>query len=107
MIVSDFLLRQKTHNSSPHEIILISFNMTEVLWENYYNLGNTIEEDRYLVQTRSSSVKLLEVHGIGKSLVPHVKPERQKPINPPKTKDHLFISLDLDKVELKLEEKQG
>ena len=53
MILSDFLLRQKTDDSIPHEIISISFNMREVLQENYYNLGNMIEEDKYLVQTRS------------------------------------------------------
>ena len=64
--------------------------MREVLQENYYNLGNTIENDKYLVQTRSqaksSGVKLPEVHGIEKGLVLHVKPERQKPINPPTDK---------------------
>ena len=31
MILSNFLTRQKHHNSDPHEIILISFNMQEVL----------------------------------------------------------------------------
>ena len=82
MILSDFLSRQKIDDSNPHEIIRISFSMREVLQENYYNLGNMTEDDKYLVQTRSqaksSEVKVPEVHGIEKCLVPHVKPERQK-----------------------------
>ena len=83
MVLSDFLSRQKTDDSYPHEIILISFSMREALHENYYNLGN-MTGDKYLVQTRSqaesSGVKVPEVHGIEKSLVLHVKPERQKSV---------------------------
>ena len=37
-------------------------------------------------QAKSSGVKILEVHGIEKSLVPHVKPERQKSIKQPMDK---------------------
>ena len=69
MVLSHFLSRQKTDDSNPHEIIPISFNMREVLQENYYNLGNTTV-DKCLVQTRSqtksSEVKVPEVHGIEK-----------------------------------------
>ena len=58
--------------------------MREVLQENYYNLGDMTEDYIYLVQTRSqaksSGVKVPEAHGIGKSLVPHVKSERQKSV---------------------------
>ena len=47
MILSDFLSRQ-THNiSNPHEIIPISFNMYDALYETYYRVDPT---DRYLVQ---------------------------------------------------------
>ena len=64
--------------------------MREVLQENYYYIGNMTENDKSPVQTRSqaksSGVKLPEVHVVQKSLVPHVKPERQKPINPPTDK---------------------
>ena len=64
--------------------------MRHVLQENYYNIGNTTEEDRHLVQTRSqaksSGVKVPEVHGIEKSLVPHAKPERLKSVKPPTDK---------------------
>ena len=48
MVLSDFLSRQNHNDSNPHEIIPISFNMYQVLHENYYNIGNT---ENYLVQT--------------------------------------------------------
>ena len=87
MVLSGFLSRQKTDDGNPHEIIPISFSMREVLHENYYNLGNMTEEDKYLVQTRSQAksrgVKVPEVHGTEESLVPHVKPERQKSVVTP------------------------
>ena len=76
MILSDFLSRQKNDNSNPHEIIPISFNMCQILDDNYYN-------EKYLIQTRSqaksSGTKLLEVHGIGKNLDPNLKPENNMP----------------------------
>ena len=37
MILSDFLSRQKNDNSNPHEIISISFNMCQILDDNYYS----------------------------------------------------------------------
>ena len=55
MILSDFLSRQKIDDSNPHEIILISFNMREVLQERYYNLYNMRIDGKYLVQTRSQT----------------------------------------------------
>ena len=92
MILSDFLSRQKIDDSDPHEIILISFSMRDILHEKYYNFSNMTEDDKYLVQTRSqaksSEVEVPEVHGIEKSLVPHVKPERKKSIKPPTDKRH-------------------
>ena len=84
MILSDFLLRQKVDDSSPHEIIPVSFNVRGVLQERYYNLNSIGANDKYLVQTRSqvksSGISLPEGHGIGKCLDPHVRPEKQKPI---------------------------
>ena len=47
MVLSDFLSRQNSNDSNPHEIIPILFNMYQVLHEKYYNTEN------YLVQTRS------------------------------------------------------
>ena len=74
MILSDFLSRQKNNDSNPHEIIPISFNMCQILDDNYYS-------KKYLIQTRSqaktSCVKLPEVHGMGKNLDPNLKPEKQ------------------------------
>ena len=75
MVQGDFLLRQNNDNSNPHEILPISFKMHKVLCKNYYNIDN------YLVQTRSKSrssgIKILEVHGMGKNLDPNIKPEKQ------------------------------
>ena len=79
MIFSDFLSRQKSDDSNPHEIISISFNMCKILDDNYYNI------EKYLIQTRSqartSGVKLPEVHGVGKNLDPNLKPEKQHAIS--------------------------
>ena len=48
--------------------------MCQVLDDNYYNA-------KYLIQMRSqaksSGIKLLEVHGMGKNLDPNLKPEKQ------------------------------
>ena len=41
MILSDFLSRQKHDDSNPHEIILISINMHNILHEKYYNTGKS------------------------------------------------------------------
>ena len=47
----------------------------KILNNNYYNI------EKYLIQTRSqtksSAIKLPEVHGMGKNLVPNTKPEKQ------------------------------
>ena len=51
MILSDFLSRQIEDDSNPHEIIPISFNIREILQENYYNLVS----DTYKVQTRAQA----------------------------------------------------
>ena len=56
MILSDFLSRQKTDNSNPHEIIYLSLGMWEILKDRYYNIGN---DSKYLIQTQSHP-KLLE-----------------------------------------------
>ena len=45
IVLSDILSRQNNNDTSPHEIIPISFNMYQVLHEKYYNTEN------YLVQT--------------------------------------------------------
>ena len=47
MILSDFLSRQRTDNSNPHEIIPISSDMQAVLKDRYYYIGN---DSRYLIE---------------------------------------------------------
>ena len=64
MVLSDFLLRQQGDDSDPHEIIPISFNMREILKQNYYNYV----EDKFMVQTKSqnkaSGIKLPAAHSV-------------------------------------------
>ena len=73
-----FLSRQKNDDSNPHEIIPISFNTYKILNDNYYNM------EKYLIQTRSQSrssgIKLPEVHGVRKNSDPNVKPEKKHAI---------------------------
>ena len=77
MILSDFLSRQKNDDSNPHEIIPISFNMCKILDDNYYNIEKCLIQTRS--QVRSSGIKLLEVHGMGKNLDSNLKPEKHMP----------------------------
>ena len=51
MVLSDFLSRQLRDDRDPHEIIPISFNIKEILKENYQNMV----KDMYMVQTRSQA----------------------------------------------------
>ena len=83
MVLSDFLSRQKTDDSNPHEIIPISFSLRKVLHKVYYKISDMartvdVEMDKYIVQTRSqtksSGVKVPEVHSANKGLIPHMKP---------------------------------
>ena len=68
MILSDFLSCQNNDDSNPNEIIPISFDMYQILENNLENFC----DDKYLIQTlsqaKSSGIKLLEVHGVGKIL---------------------------------------
>ena len=51
MILSNFLSRQLGDDSDPYQIIPISFNIKEILKENYHNMV----KDMYMVQTRSQA----------------------------------------------------
>ena len=51
IILSDFLSRQIEDDSNPHEIIPISFNIQEILQENYHHMMT----DTYNVQTRAQA----------------------------------------------------
>ena len=94
MVLSDFLSKQKTDDSNPHEIIPILFSLGRVLHENYYRINDLTRHidtgtDKHLVQTRSqtkpSGIKVPEVHGTNKGLIPHMKPEHQKSVAIPTT----------------------
>ena len=77
MVLSDFLSRQQGDDSDPHQSIPISFNMKEILKQNYHSYV----KDTFLVHTRSQNkakgVKLPTVHGSTKPLTPHEIPEKQ------------------------------
>ena len=85
MILSDFLSRQKTDDSNPHELIPILFSLKSQVSDYFYRIDNEINlprKDKYLVQTRSqvrsSGIRLPEIHGANKGLDPHVQPGKQK-----------------------------
>ena len=87
MVLSDFLSRQKTDDSNPHELIPISLTLISQEDNHFYRINNKNDQprtDRYLVQTRSqaksSGIKILEIHGANKGLDPHVRPGKQKPL---------------------------
>ena len=79
MILSDFLSRQMYNTSNLHEIIPISFNMHNALYETYYRVELT---DRYLVQTwsqtKAAGVSLLEVHSARKMIIINTPIEKTK-----------------------------
>ena len=85
MVLGDFLSRQKTDDSNPHELIPISFTLRSQTDNHFYQFNNESNQprnDRYLVQTRSqvksSGIKLLEIHGANKGLDPHVQLGKQR-----------------------------
>ena len=85
MILSDFLSRQKTDDSNPHELIPILFSLKSQVSDHFYHIDNEIiipRNDKYLVQTRSqvrsSGIRLLEIHGANKGLDLHMQPGKQK-----------------------------
>ena len=87
MVLSDFLSRQQTDDSNPHELIPISFSLRDQVSDYFYRIDNENSlprKDKYLVQTRSqvrsSGIRLLEIHGVNKGINPHLKPERQRPL---------------------------
>ena len=63
MILSDFLSRQIEDDSNLHEIIPISFNIREILQENYHNLVL----DTYMVQTTVQAKAQTNTHIVSKT----------------------------------------
>ena len=89
MVLGDFLSRQKTDDSNPHEIIPISFTLKSLVSNHFYQFNSTneiseTETNIYLIETRSqaksSGIKVPEIHGANKGINPHIKPGRQRPL---------------------------
>ena len=81
MVLSDFLSRQRTDDSDPHELIPILCLLRNQVSNHFYHI-DTERKDKYLVQTRSqvrsSGIRLPEIHGVNKGLDPHVQLGKQK-----------------------------
>ena len=79
MILCDFLSRQTHDTGNLYEIIPISFNMYNTLYETYYRIEAM---DKYLVQihsqTKAVGVSLPEVHGAKKIIVTNMPIKIQK-----------------------------
>ena len=87
MVLSDFLSRQKTDNSNPHELIHKTFVLRNQMDDHFYTIDSRTDQpktDRYFIQTRSqansSGIKIPEIHGANKGLDPHVQPDKQRPL---------------------------
>ena len=85
MVLSNFLSRQKSDDSNPHELISISFSLRDQVSDYFYRIDNEINlprKDKYLVQTRSqvrsSGIRLPEILGANKGVDPHIQPGKQK-----------------------------
>ena len=71
--------------ATPMKSIPISFDMYKILENNLNNFdkNNNFGNGKYLIQMHSqaktSGIKPLEVHGVGKSLDPNLRPEKQIP----------------------------
>ena len=81
IILSDFLSQWTHDDSEPHDIIPISFNIHNMLHKRYYKIEM---KDTYLIQTcpqtKSTGVKLPEVHGAKKILDTNLLTKKQKVI---------------------------
>ena len=85
MVLSDFLSRQQTDDSNPHELIPISFSLKDQVSDYFFHIDNENKSprtDTYLVQTRlqvrSSGIRLPEIHGANKGVDPHAQPGKQR-----------------------------
>ena len=91
MVLSDFLSRQLGDNSDPHQVIPISFNMKEILKQNYQN----VVKDQFMVQTRSQTkARGVNTPAVQKATKPTDGNKRRKEIKP--ISDDAPIVIDLD-----------
>ena len=92
IILSDFLSRHIEDDSSPHEIIPISFNIQDILQDNYHRLTTDI----YNVQTRAQAKEKTNA-----PTMPNTPPEREEQKATPKV-TRLPIQAEEREKELKL-----
>ena len=116
MVLSNFLSRQKTDDSNPHQLIPISFSFKGQVSNHFYHIDNEVTVPRvnkYLVQTRSqvrsSGIRLPEIHGTHKVLDhTHNKVSKSHFLFRPLTKEclhFLFLNPELARVESDQEER--
>ena len=103
MVLGDFLSRQLGDKSDPHQIILISFNMKEVLRENYQN----DVKGTFMVQTPLQlKTKGVKAPAMQKASNPSNKGEKEiKPIiidDTPITNDMLSVNSQQNCMKAKL-----
>ena len=91
MVLSDFLSRQQGDDSDLHQIIPISFNMKEILKQNYRNVVKDTFMAQSISQIKSKGVKVPTVQGATK---PSDKSNRKEP--KPTVIDDTPIIIDLD-----------
>ena len=97
MILSDFLSRQIEDDSNPHEIIPISFNIWDILQDNYHQLTTDI----YNVQTRAQAKVKFNA-----PTMPNTPPEKEEQKATPKVTRSPIQAEEREK-ELKLPSSQN
>ena len=91
MVLSDFLSRQPRDNSDPHQVIPISFNMKEILKQNYQN----VVKDQFMVQTRSQAkTRGVNTPMVQKATKPPDGYKRRKEIKPISDDAPIVINFD-------------
>ena len=87
MVSSDFLSQHNNDDSSPSEIIPISFDMCKILEDNmndFDKYNDNFGKEKNLIQTcsqaKSGGTKLPEVHGVQKGLDSNLISEKQHTI---------------------------
>ena len=74
MVLSDFLSRQIEDDSNLHEIIPISFNMQEILQENYHNIvSDTYKKwTRAQAKTQTNAPAVVHTHPVTQKATPKI-----------------------------------
>ena len=93
MILSGFLSRQIEDDSNPHEIIPISFNIWEILQENYHHLITNTYNVQMRAQTKAqaNALTILDTQPVMQKATPEIvklpiKTEKKRDIKTPPSK---------------------